>query len=59
MEKNQIEEKNNSYNNDPKDIELLCTLTTDSYSQYILDNSFIIFTSIDNILCLIYYNEKK
>ena len=43
----------------PKDIEFLCDLTKDAYTHYILDNSFIIFNSVDNILCLLYITEEN
>ena len=43
----------------PSDIEYLCDLTNDSFSNYILDNSFIIFLSVENILCLIYLTENN
>ena len=43
----------------PKDIDFLCDLTKDAYTHYILDNSFIIFNSVDNILCLLYITEEN
>jgi len=43
----------------PNDIKLLNDVTTDSYSNYILDNSFLIFTSIDNVLILVYLTINK
>ena len=43
----------------PNDIKLLNDVTTDSYSNYILDNSFLIFTSIDNVLILVYLKINK
>ena len=54
--KKEINIIDNSY---PINMEFLLDLTNDSYSNYILDNSFIVFTSIDNILCLVYYNEEN
>ena len=41
-----------------KDIELFNNLTKDSYAYGGVDNTFCIFKSIDNIIYLIYANEK-
>ena len=57
MDKNP--KKENELIKNPKDIKLLYDLTEDSYSNYILDGSFIIFNSIDNILYLIYLTNHN
>lgn len=57
MDNNQ--KKENELIKNPKDIKLLYDLTEDSYSNYILDDSFIIFNSIDNILYLIYLTNHN
>ena len=44
---------------DINDIKLLNDLTKDSYSDYILDNTFTLFKSIDDIIYLIYSNINK
>ena len=44
---------------DLKDFQILYDLIKDSYSHYILDNSFLIFTSIDNILILVYLTNNN
>lgn len=51
---NKIENKFN-----PNNIQFLSNITNDSYSDYTLDNTFTIFTSIDNIIYLVYSNIKK
>ena len=43
----------------PKSIKLLNNLVSDSYIDYILDNTFDIFNSINDILYLIYRNEHN
>ena len=43
----------------PKDIQLLCDITKDSYSGTNLDNTFSVFKSINNRYYLIYANENK
>ena len=50
---------NDIYLTNPNDINYLFDLTNDSYSNYILDNSFIIFLSVENILCLIYLTQEN
>lgn len=62
--KSEISEKNelidNSIQNkNEKIFKLLATLTKDSYSDYILDNTFALFTSIDDIIYLIYTNKFR
>ena len=42
-----------------KDIQILYDLTKDSYSNYILDSSFLIFTSINKILYLVYLTKNN
>ena len=44
---------------DINDNKLLNDLTKDSYSDYILDNTFTLFKSIDDIIYLIYSNINK
>ena len=34
-------------------------ITTDSYSNLILDNTFCLFKSINDLLCIVYSNEEK
>ena len=46
-------------NNNPKDIQLLSDIVDDSFAGSNIDNSFCIFNSINNILFLIYSNQKK
>ena len=43
----------------PLYLDYLLDITNDSYANYILDNSYIIFTSVDNIICLVYYSEDR
>ena len=43
----------------PEEIKFLKDLTNDSFSYLHLDNSFIIFKSINNILYLVYSTEEK
>ena len=45
--------------NNIKNFRLLNQLTKDSYSDYTLDNTFVVFTSIDNIIYLIYANKNR
>ena len=42
-----------------KNIRLLKEITKDSYSDYTLDNTFTIFTSINDIFYLVYANRKR
>ena len=51
--------ENIEFNSDPKDIKFLNDITTDSYTEQYLDNSFILFKSINNILYLIYRNKDN
>ena len=47
-------------NHNPENIKYFNNLTNDSYCQYgFLDNIFSVFKSIDDIIYLIYTNEKK
>ena len=46
-------------NNVPKNLELLTDLVNDSYVVSTIDNSFVVFKSINNILYLIYSNFYK
>ena len=51
---------NNSELLNPKNIKFLKEITKDSYSDYILDNTFCAFNSInDDMLYLIYSNKKR
>ena len=58
-----ISNKNNSselfFNSNPMNIKYLKDLTEDSYSFLLLDNTFCVFKSIDQILYLIYSNENN
>ena len=45
--------------NNIKNFKLLNQLTKDSYSDYTLDNTFVVFTSIDDIINLIYANKNR
>ena len=66
---NQIINKNLNFSNDdknkienfsnPQNIELLRTVVKDSYTNYLIDNQFSIFKSINNILFLIYTNKNR
>ena len=51
-------QKNNDKIN-PNDIKLFTIITKDSYADYILDNTFALFTSINDIIYLVYSNSKK
>ena len=44
---------------DPNNLQLLYDITKDSYSDYIYDNSFTVFKSINNIYYLIYATKNK
>ena len=59
MKKNgeNIQKKKNKIN--PKDIQFFNNIIKDSYADYILDNTFALFTSIDDIIYLFYSNSKK
>lgn len=61
--KNNIQIKNNTNktrnNFNPNNLQLLNSLTNDSFSDYTLDNTFTVFNSIDNIIYLVYSNIKK
>ena len=46
-------------NSNPNSIKLISELTEDSYSNVTSDNSFTVFKSINDILCLIYSNKNK
>ena len=45
--------------NNPINIELIKELTIDSYTDYTLDNTFLVFISIDDIFYIIYTNIKR
>ena len=51
----QLKEQNENKCN----FQFLSQITQDSYSNVTLDNSFTVFKSINNILCLIYANRNK
>ena len=46
-------------NRDPKNIQLLSDVTYDGFAEDNSDNSFTVFNSINNILCIIYTNKRK
>ena len=46
-------------NDNPKNMKFISEITKDSYANVTLDNSFIVFKSISNILYLIYSNKNK
>jgi len=46
-------------NNNPNGVNLLSNISKDSYVDFILDNTFVVFKSINDILYLIYSNKKK
>ena len=50
---------NNINSSSPQNIEFLKELTKDSYSGYEIRNSFTIFKSINDILCMVYANKNK
>ena len=47
-----------SLNNEPKDLELISDIVTDSYCEN-FNNTFCVYKSINNILILIYSNKNK
>ena len=47
------------YFEEPKDIKFLKSAVNDSYAKYVLDNTFNVFKSIDDIIYLIYTNKNK
>ena len=55
---NYSNQNNNLFSSNPKNIEFLYDIIEDSYSDHTLDNTFCTFKSINNILYLIYSNEK-
>jgi len=59
--KNEIEKlkKYHENNNNLKNIKLLYNISNDSYVNSTLDNSFVVFKSINYILYLIYSNKNK
>ena len=52
-------DKNINKNLNPKNISFSKNITKDSFTNGILDNTFIIFNSINNLLLLIYSNRKS
>ena len=46
-------------NSNPKDIQFFCDLSKDSYSDHILDNTFCVFNSFDDILYLVYSTKLR
>ena len=50
---------NLSDNNDPKNLSLFRSLKIGSYSYKSIDNTFCFFKSINNIICLIFANDKN
>ena len=63
LDKNIVNSNNNIAKfkniNNPINIELIKELTKDSYTDYTLDNTFLVFISVDNIFYLIYTNIKR
>jgi len=64
MQSNIINPNNNNmaklnHVNKPINIELIKELTIDSYTDYTLDNTFLVFISVDNIFYLIYTDVKR
>ena len=58
--KNEIEIlKKYHVNKIPKDIKLISEISKDSYADYGLDNIFIVFKAINDLLYLIYSSENK
>ena len=47
------------HNNNISNFQFFSQITQDSYSNATLDNSFAVFKSINDILCLIYANQDK
>ena len=45
--------------NNPINLHLIKELTNDSYTDYPLDNTFIVITSVDDIICLIYSTKRN
>ena len=45
--------------NNPINMKLIKELTIDSYTDYTLDNTFVVFISVDKIFYLIYTNNKR
>ena len=58
-ENNNLLKESNEYNSNPKDIIFLNDIVNDSYSCCWLINQFVVFSSINNILYLIYSNKNK
>ena len=56
--KKEIESLKTSKKKDIKSINYLSNITNDSYADFDLDKTFIVFKSIDDILYLIYSSEK-
>ena len=48
-----------AYHTNPKKLKILKEITNDSYAEYILDNTFTVFKTINDILYLIYSSQKK
>ena len=58
--KNEIDKLKNYHNNDnPKNIQLLTDLTYDAFAEDNTDNSFTVFKDINNLLYIVYTNERK
>ena len=49
----------NTFQEPPIKLHFLKNIINDSFSKYLLDNSFIVFKSLDNLIYLIYSNEKN
>jgi len=57
--KTKVTESHYNYKNNPPNVNLIRELTNDSYTDYPLDNTFIVTTSVDNIIYLIYSTSKN
>jgi len=54
-----VTESHYNIKNNPPNIHLIKELTNDSYTDYPLDNTFIVTTSVDNIIYFIYSTSKN
>jgi len=57
--KSKVIESYYNYKNNPPNVHLIKELTNDSYTDYPLDNTFIVTTSVDDIIYLIYSTSKN
>ena len=52
-------DNNNSFDSNINNLKLLTDLTKDSYADILLDNTFVIFKSINELIYLVYSNKDK